>query len=165
MLLVGGVGAAVALLLGEARLLNQASVDSRLLLWQAAAELWRSAPITGVGPGGFLWSYPAFLTAGAAVESNLLHPHNVWLELATGWGVPGLIWLVALLILWLRAAGRSLPAFSRATQAVVIGLSAALVGALAHAQVDTFLALPDLAAWLMMALGLMGMVTRDISAQ
>jgi O-antigen ligase len=155
LLLATVILAPLALMAGEARLLNQATVESRVLLWQSALNLWRSIPWTGVGPGGFLWSYPAFLAPGAAVESNLLHPHNLWLEVATGWGTGGLLWLLALLRLWSAAVASSLHTMTRRTQALAVGLSAALVAAVAHGQVDAFLALPELAGWLFVALGLL----------
>lgn len=146
--------ALIALLLGEARLLNRDSVDNRLLLWQTALRLWRDFPLLGVGPGGFYWRYPAYLPLGATLEPSLRHPHNVWLELATGWGVLGLLWLAALLTGWVTAATRRLPQMCAALQWPGIGLASALVAALAHAQVDAFLALPDLAGWLFAALAL-----------
>jgi len=143
-----------AIFLGESRLLNASSVDSRLLLWQAALALWRDHVWAGVGPGGFFWNYPAFLPIGAAVESDLLHPHNLWLEAATGWGVPGLLWIIALLALWLYHAATVIDRLSLRLRWYAIGLSAALVAAVAHAQVDAFLALADLAGWLFAAMGL-----------
>lgn len=144
----------IALLVGEARLLNRDSVDNRLLLWQTALRLWRAFPLLGTGPGGFYWSYPAWLPLGATLEPSLRHPHNVWLELATGWGVLGLLWLALLVTGWLTTTARSLPRMAATLQWPAIGLAAALVAALAHAQVDAFLALPDLAGWLFAALAL-----------
>lgn len=145
-----------ALLFGEARLLNRESVESRWLLWQAALDLWRARPLLGVGAGGFLWAYPAFLTSGLPVESNLLHPHNVWLELLTQAGLPALVWLVALVLLWLVRAARRMEEPPSALDWLAIALCGALAAALAHAQVDAFLSLADLAGWFFVALGLWG---------
>ncbi len=143
-----------AIVLGEARLLNVDSVDHRLLLWRAALRLWSDFPIVGVGPGGFYWRYPAYLPLGATLEPSLRHPHNVWLELATGWGILGLFWLGALVTGWLVSTARRLPHMHAALQWPAIGLAAALVAALGHAQVDAFLALPELAGWLFAGLAL-----------
>jgi len=148
-------------LLGEARLLNQDSVDSRLLLWRASIDLWRSRPLLGAGPGGFFWTYPAWLPMQAPIEPDLLHPHNVWLELATGWGLVGLFWLSSLIILWAMSAARNIKGLSQELRWQAIGLSAAVGAALAHAQVDAFLALPDLAGWLFVALGLWAAMMRS----
>ena len=145
------VGLEYILLYGE-RLLNFETLRSRLLIWQEALTLWKQYPLFGVGPGGFYWNYPAFLQPSSAADPNLLHAHSIWLEYATGWGVFGLLWLGALigwLIFVLRHPSREPQAWYQ------IGLLAALVAGLAHAQVDAFAALPELAAWNFAALALL----------
>ena len=145
------VGLVIVLLYGE-RLLNLETLRSRILIWRDALELWRQHPLVGAGPGGFYWNFPAFLQPSPAADPNLLHPHSVWLEYATGWGVAGLLWLSALLF-WLvsvlRGSLRGPQSWYR------IGLLSALGAALAHAQVDAFAALPELAAWNFAALALL----------
>ncbi len=154
LLVLAPLAVLAAFVVGEARLLNRDSVDHRLLLWQTALRLWRDFPLLGVGPEGFYWHYPAYLPLGATLEPSLRHPHNVWLELGTGWGALGLLWLAGLVAGWLITATRRLTHMTSALQWPAIGLASALVAALAHAQVDAFLALPDLAAWLFAALAL-----------
>ncbi len=149
--LAAAVGLEFVLLYGE-RLLNLETLRSRFAIWRDALALWRQYPLFGVGPGGFYWNYPAFLQTSPAADPNLLHAHSVWLEYATGWGVLGLAWLVALIgwvvsLLW-RPSHESLT-WRR------IGLLAATAAALAHAQVDAFAALPELAAWNFTALALL----------
>ena len=145
------VGLVIVLLYGE-RLLNLETLRSRILIWRDALELWRQHPLVGAGPGGFYWNFPAFLQPSPAADPNLLHPHSVWLEYATGWGVAGLLWLSALLF-WLVSVLRGSP---RGPQSWYrIGLLSALGAALAHAQVDAFAALPELAAWNFAALALL----------
>ncbi|MFN8441780.1 MAG: O-antigen ligase family protein [Caldilineaceae bacterium] len=131
---------------GWQRLANSATLLSRLETWRATFELWRHFPLLGVGPEGYFWNYPAFLPASALSESKLLHPHNLWLEFAAQWGTLGLIWLGCLFwFLW-----RTRPVHSW----LQIAMLAALLAALAHAQVDAFMSLPDLAAWNWLVLGL-----------
>ena len=147
------VGLEFVLLYGE-RLLNLGTLHARFAIWRDALALWKQYPLFGVGPGGFHWNYPAFLQASPAADPNLLHAHSVWLEYATGWGVVGLAWLAALIgwivsVLW-RPSHESLT-WRR------IGLLAAIAAALAHAQVDAFAALPELAAWNFTALALLAM--------
>ncbi|MDE0312168.1 MAG: O-antigen ligase family protein [Caldilineaceae bacterium] len=145
------VGLEIVLLYGE-RLLNFETLRSRLLIWRDALALWVQYPLFGVGPGGFYWNFPAFLQPSPAANPNLLHPHSVWLEYATGWGVAGLLWLCALLF-WLVSVSKRL---LREPQAWYrIGFLAALGAALVHAQVDAFAALPELAAWNFAALALL----------
>lgn len=157
LLLVGG---SVGLWLSPdllARLTNSATLSQRLLTWQATVAMWRDFPWFGVGPGGFFWRYPAYLPIGALDEPNLHHPHNLWLELASGWGLLGLIWL-GLLLWWIGKQwwqSRCSTPFNRSAQ---VGLWAALLAGLAHAQVDAFLVLPDLALWLGMGLAVLGRI-------
>jgi len=134
------------------RLLNLETLHSRLAIWRDALALWKQYPLVGVGPGGFYWNYPAFLQPSSAADPNLLHPHSVWLEYATGWGVAGLAWLAALLgwiISPLRRPSHEPQTWYR------IGILSALAAGFAHAQVDAFSALPELAAWNFAALALL----------
>ena len=147
------VGLEIIQLYGE-RLLNLDTLRSRFAIWRDALSLWRQYPLFGVGPGGFYWNFPAFLQPSPAADPNLLHPHSVWLEYAIGWGVAGLLWLSALLFWLVSVLRRPL----RGPQSWYrIGLLAALGAALAHAQVDAFAALPELAAWNFVALALLAM--------
>jgi len=153
-------GAALFILLGVAvvllweRLLNGQTLALRLDLWETALRLWRDHWLVGVGPGGFFWTYPAYLVAGVAVEPNQLHPHNFWLELGSTWGVLGFVWVGAVVVWGIRAPKSSdVPTAGDAWLAA--GLAAAFVAAIAHAQVDAFFLLPDLAVWNALAWGLL----------
>ncbi|RIK36250.1 MAG: hypothetical protein DCC55_27855, partial [Chloroflexi bacterium] len=148
-----GIGGIAALLSASwNRLANSETVFSRLRIWQATLQLWAEEPWFGVGPAGFFWRYPAYVRP-PIIEPNLIHSHNVWLEAAAIWGLLGLFWMILLGFLAIRMAGKvqrnDLPSFWMA-----FGLLAALAAALAHAQVDAFWSLPDLAAWNWLALGL-----------
>ncbi len=137
------VVAALFFLYGD-RILNIATLQSRLAIWWDAWSLWTEFPLLGVGPGGFFWNYPAFMRPSPSADPNLLHPHSVWLEYATGWGVVGLAWLAALLgwmIYRLKQLWRGPNVWFQ------VGLLAALCAGLAHAQVDAFAMLPELAGW------------------
>ncbi len=148
----------VAVFLLWDRLFNLTTLGLRLELWVAALRLWRDHLLLGVGPGGFFWNYPAYLlpaTAAALVsEPNQLHPHNLWLEVATTWGLLGLAWL-ALLLWQVGGSVRRRWAQPGGPDWLVAGLVAALLAAAAHAQVDSFFLLPDLAGWNALALALL----------
>ncbi|MEZ4663549.1 MAG: O-antigen ligase family protein [Caldilineaceae bacterium] len=142
-----------------ARLTNSASVVQRFASWQAVWRLWRDYPWLGVGPGGFFWRYPAYTLGNAALDPNLRHPHNLWLEFATSWGLVGLGWLLILC----GVLGRQLRQFyvkvgleatraDWATAWLTIGIGAGLAAGLLHSQVDAFMALADLAVWNWLAL-------------
>ena len=140
------------MLLYSERLLNVETLRSRLLIWRGALALWAQYPLLGVGPGGFYWNYPAFMQLSPTADPNLLHAHSLWLEYATGWGVAGLAWLGALLG-WIVHVSRRLSHKPRPWYR--FSLLAALAAGLAHAQVDAFAALPELAAWNFVALALL----------
>ena len=150
LVLVAGVGIGL-LVLGE-RLQNSETVLRRFAIWEGATALWSTTVWTGVGPGGFFWHYPAFIVPAAVDEPNLLHAHNLWLNVATGWGVLGLLWLGALLT-WLIGVARRLRA--QPVDWIAVGALAAVIASLAHAQVDAFLVLPELAAWNWLVLALL----------
>ncbi len=137
------------------RLTNRATLLERGLLWRQSWQMARDFWLTGVGPGGFLWLFPAYIPPGAPLDPNLQHPHNVWLEHATSSGIAGLLWLFAALTLVINAVRRAGEKPRHALGWEQIGLLAAFAAALAHAQVDAFAALPDLAAWNWLALGLL----------
>ncbi len=141
------------------RLANLETLELRLDLWQAALALWRDHFWTGVGPGGFFWSYPAYLRDGA-VEVDQLHPHSLWLELVTTWGVLGLAWFALAAVALVTAMQRQRQA-GTAIFWMAAGACAGLVAGLAHAQTDTFLLLADLAAWNAVAWALATAPARD----
>jgi O-antigen ligase len=155
-----GIGGATMLLSASwSRLTNSETVLSRLYIWQATLRLWAEEPWFGVGPGGFFWRYPAHISLPFG-EPNLLHPHTLWLEATAMWGLIGLVWLIVLGVLIGNRASRFLHR-QASPNWLIIGLLAALVAAVAHAQVDAFWSLPDLALWNWLAIGLLGIGSRE----
>ncbi len=155
--LIGLLGGAGLFWLWGERLTNSATIVGRLYVWRGSLALWLDHLWLGVGPGRFVWRYPAYVLPQVANDPNLLHPHNLWLEAATGGGILGLIWLGAALVVGVCLMRRQPDAFSPAQGWLRAGVAAGLVAGLAHAQVDAFAALPDLAAWNWLALGILAM--------
>jgi len=143
--LLAGLAALAVVQWQRERLANVETIGLRIEVWQAALAHWRDHFWSGVGPGGFFWSYPAYLRPDAA-EVDQFHPHSLWLELVTTWGILGLAWFavssIALVTAMQRQGQSSTSAFW-----IAAGVCAAFAAALAHAQIDTFLLLADLAAW------------------
>lgn len=164
--LIGGSAAFLLLaMLGPAslgliwdRLTNSATIVERLTIWQATLYLWQDHWLLGVGPDGFFWSYPRYLSWSAQSDPNLLHPHNLWLELLAGWGIVGLLWF--LVVLWQvgQMRYRVKPTVMGQPTWQSAGLVAALAAGIAHGQVDTFATLPDLAMSNWLVLGLLVMM-------
>lgn len=140
------------------RLSNSATIHERLALWRSAAGLARDFALTGTGPAGFYWRFPAYIPAGSSLDPNLQHPHNLWLEYLTTGGIAAFLWLVVAAGLVIHGVWAARGRKDIALKWPSYGLLAALVAALAHAHVDAFGALPDIAAWNWMALGILAVV-------
>lgn len=86
------------------------SFRTRLFFWGAAGRAVAASPLVGVGPGGF--------PAAARLHRDLEpvetrhpprtpeNPHNQYLTVAVESGVPGLLLLIATLVLFVRAGAR-----------------------------------------------------------
>jgi putative inorganic carbon (hco3(-)) transporter len=116
------------------------SAQGRLELWSRALAMIADFPFTGVGMGGFaraLWLlYPL---ASVGPGTVLDHAHNLFLQVGTDYGLPGLVaWLAQMaLLLWMgvgavrRARGGSL-------WPLAAGLLGGLVAYLVHGLTDSF---------------------------
>ena len=130
----------------------------RVQLWQSTLAMIRDHPVFGVGPDNFLYQYRTrYILPTAFAEPNLSHPHNIVLDFWTRLGLPGLALLAALLVVFWRTAlrlYRRLPEGD--TRALVLGLMASMLAALAHGLIDNSFFLVDLAFVLMLTLGTVG---------
>ena len=114
--------------------------QGRLEIWSRALAMVADFPFTGVGPGSFaraLWLlYPL---DGIGPGSVIDHAHNLFLQIGTDYGLPGLVaWLAQMaLLLWMgvgavrRARGGSL-------WPLAAGLLGGLVAYLVHGLTDSF---------------------------
>lgn len=83
----------------DPRALGTGSASSRLLIWRDSVELVVAEPLLGVGPGRFLYEFPAVQSAEhAAAEAPDTRPdsaHSAPLHMAAETGIPAaLIWFV-----------------------------------------------------------------------
>lgn len=87
--------------------LRTGSSASRLEIWRSSLQMVADKPFVGVGPGRFMYEFPAYQTARqAAIEGIDVRPdqaHNVLLHTAVETGVPGAIALAALVACALMA--------------------------------------------------------------
>ena len=65
--------AALLFLYGE-RILNIATLQTRLAIWRDAWNLWTEFPLLGVGPGGYFWNYPAFMQPSPSADPQPAAP-------------------------------------------------------------------------------------------
>ncbi|MFN2244495.1 MAG: O-antigen ligase family protein [Anaerolineae bacterium] len=144
--IIGGmaaVGALGAAQVGEFMLSGTttsavASMEGRLAIWARALAMIRDFPVTGIGLGMFDYLldllYPLF---DVAPETDIFHPHNLFLFQAVSSGLPGLIALLALLFLLLVLAAKSIR-WSQRSEAwpLALGLLGALVAYVGHGLFD-----------------------------
>jgi tetratricopeptide (TPR) repeat protein len=90
---IGGVllalAAAAWLLLKQSRQITHASLfESRGLFWSAAWDLFKSRPLTGVGPDLYAWYYSRY--ASIPPDFFAPHAHSVIMQILSGSGVLGI---------------------------------------------------------------------------
>jgi O-antigen ligase len=89
--------------------LLRSSLGERLLMWGVAWDMFKTAPVTGIGTAAYMDRAVQMVDAGEAppVTAEYDHPHNEFLDALSSRGVVGLLALLALLGVpcWLFARG------------------------------------------------------------
>ena len=115
--------------------------ESRIPLWQGAAAMAASRPLTGWGPARFEAEIPRFLPPEyfdtAYATDRHPHPHSEWLVYFCGFGVVGAVLFLTLTVLLLRGVVRCR---SREPELLFLGWGALLL--LLHGQLDVLLSTP-----------------------
>nr|MDQ3878011.1 O-antigen ligase family protein [Actinomycetota bacterium] len=119
--------------------LNQ-PYDDRIAIWREAIRETRADPWTGVGPGNF--AVASRKSTSLAFTAFAPHAHNIFLNTSAELGVPGLAFLVGLIVA-LAAAGRTALRAMRKTRrsrelALTAGICAALFATLVQGMSNTF---------------------------
>jgi putative inorganic carbon (HCO3(-)) transporter len=133
-----------------------ASLEGRLEIWTRALYMIQDFPITGVGLGMFDHImdllYPLLMVAP---ETDIYHPHNMFLSQAVSSGLPGLIGFLALIFLLFAMAAQSI-GLSQREEAwpLAMGLLGALVAYLVHGIFDSPTSFIRAAAMLWILFGL-----------
>ena len=120
------------------------TLPGRLELWTRALVMLGDFGLFGIGPGQFeevvLVLYPPFFTG---LQGNFFHAHNLFLQAAIDFGIPGLIAMTALLLgvgAAIAAATRqwaSIPQSGRTPAAWAIGVFGSLTAFVVHGLVDS----------------------------
>jgi O-antigen ligase len=127
--------------------LNEGTNFFRLRVWQSALDMIADRPLTGFGLDQFLYAYRSrYLLPDAWQEPNLSHPHHLVLDHWLRLGLPGVIWLIALhIVFWRALLGRFRAAGSALERACWAGAGGAMSATIAHGLVDNSLFVSDLA--------------------
>ena len=149
------VGAVVALALGPGQIMQAIlppsvaeevtinTLPGRLELWTRALAMLHDFGVAGAGPGQFeqlvMVLYPPFFTG---LLGGFQHAHNLFLQMAVDFGMPGLIALIALLLgmgASIVAATRRWPGQTSASlplAALAVGVFGSLLALAVHGMVD-----------------------------
>lgn len=86
-------------------------LSNRLYIWDTATNMLQARPLTGVGAGAFAKAYHDYSTRPGDMfregGQKVYHAHQVYFALAGETGLPGLLGLIAAIVLgikWYRAA-------------------------------------------------------------
>lgn len=134
--------------------LAQGTAFFRVKLWQSTVKMIADHPLTGVGPDNFLYAYRTrYVQPEASDELNLSHPHNIVLDFWTRLGLGGVAVLFWLAIAFFRAGFHRYSCLPEGDdRAMILGLLASMVAALAHGLIDHAFFLVDLAFVFMLTL-------------
>ncbi len=136
------------------------NIEKRLIYWRGVGGMIRDRPILGYGPG-----YRVFQEAyegrfkEVETDEDPVHAHNLYLSLASGVGIPGLLaflWLLGVSFPVLRSLSRrgagSLDRFY--SRGLTAGLAGFLIGGLADNPFFSFRVM--LIFWLLLAMAAAG---------
>ena len=120
------------------------SDHSRLLLWRLALDYVAQEPWLGIGP----MHYAHYLNPKAA------HPHNVYLQLASEWGVPMLLGIVILCVWGAWRMARTIRACADPHQATVgVALFTTMMAIAIDGMFSGNFVMPVSQMWIAVALG------------
>jgi len=135
---------------------TSAMSDQKIRGWRDALDVVGAHPLTGVGRGAFEAPASAFRHDGEGVR--LVFPENLVLQLASEWGLPFTVVLVALVAAGGIKLARYAPRLEPSQQAAACGV----VAVVAHEIGDFALELPGVAFPAVVALGVAVAKTRDV---
>jgi O-antigen ligase len=132
--------------------LQEASIKDRLDLWAVGLRITVDHPLLGTGPDSYALVFPAYrdATLPPARAAFLARfrpesPHDVYLVLSAGLGLPALACYLALIAGALVAAAHALRTREWKTQVFGVALVAAIVG---HVLTDGFMTAELASSWL-----------------
>lgn len=144
------------------------TLAGRMEAWQRAIYMIQDFPFTGVGIGTFdpvaHILYPFFLVGP---DIQIPHAHNMLLEVAVDFGIPGLVLYAALLSGFAFSAWRAYQVVSRPLRALIVGLACGMLAHQIFGIMDAFMLGTKLGAVMWLFFGLVSalFIRRDKLAQ
>lgn len=131
---------------------SDSSVRFHLDAWRVSAEIAKDHPLAGTGPDTFPEVFPRYShevlppkRADALDAFRVESPHNVYLAVATGSGIPALIAYVAIVVGFFGVVRAPLRAAAGERRLV---LAALVAGASGHLVTDAFMTAEITSSWL-----------------
>ncbi|MBM2826653.1 MAG: rane protein of unknown function, partial [Dehalococcoidia bacterium] len=147
------------------RALALSPVAQRLYIWQAALEMLREHPITGVGLDNFLYHYPSYMLPQAWREPQVSHPHNILLDFWLRLGILGVVAMTWAQVSFWRGAVRIYRRAKGWDRAVALALMASMVDFLVHGLVDNSFFLVDMAYIFWLSFGITAALDTQTASQ
>ncbi|TRX57218.1 O-antigen ligase family protein [Thalassomonas sp. M1454] len=127
--------------------------EQRVDVNEYSLDLIRAFPLTGTGGGSFYSTFP--IVQGNDIKSFYDHAHNEYVQFASEYGIPSLIWLGVLVLYSLIIAINAMrQRNSRFLRGLGFGAAMAIIGMLIHISVDFNLQAPANAAYFHVILAL-----------
>ncbi|RTL15939.1 MAG: O-antigen ligase family protein [Burkholderiales bacterium] len=125
---------------------ERGSIEARLYLWQIAVQNLREHPWLGVGPMHFAHQ----------VNGEAAHPHNVYLQIASEYGLPFALIAIAAVLMWLRRRFRLLRQDAGAEDTLLaMGCLTAIVSALIDGLFSGNFVMPISQTWMVLCAALL----------
>ena len=134
---------------------TSAEHESRDEVTRDTLSLWQSEPVTGIGPGAFIATFPAFKGADITSDRYYNNAHNDYAQFLVEFGLPGFILLCMVggtALWWAMTAMRQRR--SRFFQGLGFGCTMAMIAYLVHSATDFNLQIPANAAFFSIILAL-----------
>lgn len=116
------------------------SASLRMALWESTMAMIRDYPLTGIGWGAYLWTYPAYDFFIQNPDVKIYHAHNMYLHLMAEIGIPAFILFMTIIAktvyMAVRVAKRSK---DRWLSGLAMGIIAAIISLLVNGVTDHIL--------------------------
>lgn len=116
------------------------SASLRMALWESTIAMIRDYPLTGIGWGAYLWTYPAYDFFIQNPDVKIYHAHNMYLHLMAEVGIIAFFVFMAIIVrtvcLAVRIAKRTTDRWSAG---LAMGIIAAILSLLVNGMTDHIL--------------------------
>jgi len=107
-------------------------VESRLALWQAAAQMFMQHPLLGIGFGNYRVHFQEYMSG----IDYALDAHNIYLQFLAECGIVGFVCFMVVMISFFRAGARLVRELDEQFRIIGLGVCGALMATLVHGGVD-----------------------------